>query len=79
MPATCALVVDGVLVGRLHERFRTSPGVFGLTLLQHGGVHIYKSRQMRAVEISLGGDPTGTPMPALTQGLFDHHPTVATL
>ena len=42
LPSTCALVLDGVLSGRLHEGFPTSPGRFGLTRLQHGGFWVEK-------------------------------------
>ena len=36
MPTTRALVFSGVLKGRLQQRFRSSPGDFGLTRLKHG-------------------------------------------
>ena len=79
MPSTCALVFDGVLSGRLHEGFPTSPGFLGLTRLQHGSSRVDKTGQVGAVEVSLGGDPTGTHVPALRERLLLHRAAVAAL
>ena len=79
MPSTRALVFDGVLSGRLHEGFPTSPGIFGLACLQHGGVRVHETGQVGAVEVPLGGDPTVAHMPALPQRFLDHSTAVAAL
>ena len=74
MPSTRALVLDGVLSGSLHEGFPTSPGLLGLTRLQHGGIWVHKTSQVGAVEVSLGGDPAVAHVPALMEGFLDHRP-----
>src|SRR5215472_743559 len=47
LPSTRALVQGGVLSGRLHEGFPTSPGLLGLACLQHGGVRVHETGQKR--------------------------------
>lgn len=65
LPSTRGLVWDGLLIGRLQDGFPTRPGHPGLTCLEQGGVWIHKACQIRGIEVALGADPTGTPMPAL--------------
>jgi hypothetical protein len=79
MPTSRGLVLNGVLIGRLHEGFPTSPGVLGLACLQHGGFWVHKTRQVGAVEVSLGGNATRAAVPALPQGLLLDRPAVAAL
>jgi hypothetical protein len=79
MPSTRALVGDGVLIGRMHEGFPTSPGYFRLACLQHGGFGVHEPGQMRTVQVSLGRDSTGTRMPALPQRLVLDRPAMAAL
>ena len=76
MPPTRALVGNGVLIGRLQQGFPSSPGVCGLTRLQNGCFRVHEASEMRRVEVTLRGDPTGTDMPALVEWLLDHDPTV---
>jgi len=74
MPPTRALVGNGVLIGRLQQGFPSSPGVCGLTYLQHGRFRVHEASEMRRVEVPLRGDPTGTGMPALVEWFLDLDP-----
>ena len=79
MPSTRALVLDSVLKGRLHEGFPTSPGLLGLTHLQHAGLWVHETGQIGAVEVPLGTDPAVARMPALPQRFLLHRAAVAAL
>ena len=79
LPSTCALVLDGVPSGRLHEGFPTSPGPRGLACLQHGGVRVHETGQAGTGVAPLGGDPAVAHVPALSQRFLDHRTAVAAL
>ena len=79
MPSTRALVQGGVLVGRLHEGFPTSPGRSGLTRLQHGGVRVHETGQVGTVQVSLGRDSAVAHVPALRERFLLHRAAVAAL
>ena len=73
------MVSDGLRVSRLQDEFPTRPGLSGLTYLEQGRVWVYKACQIGGVQIALGADPAGTPMPALGESLLDPCSTVTRL
>jgi hypothetical protein len=81
MLATRRLVgLNGLLVRRLQDRFRTRPGSCCLARVEQGRLGMDKACQVGAVEVALSAGATPwTMVPALAQPFGDDPPTLARL